>query len=88
MSTSSDQNVVLTPEQFADKLQIGRSTLFNWLAQDILLEGEHYFRVGRVIRFLWNSSILLEVSGTKRIKRQQHIRPSKHKKKNPVNWDY
>lgn len=46
---SLDEQEILTPEQYAVKLQIGRSTLFNWLAQGILIEGEHYFRVGRIL---------------------------------------
>lgn len=48
---------ILTPEEFAQKLRIGRTTLFEWKRKGILVQGEHYIRIGRVVRFLWTDDL-------------------------------
>lgn len=85
-STSHDEQDLLTPEQFAGKLQIGRSTLFSWLAQGILVEGVHYFRVGRVLRFSWDRDVLLQIREVRISEPQRPVHPISGK--HPVNWEY
>lgn len=82
-----DDQELLTPEQYADKLKIGRSTLFSWLSHGILIEGEHYFRIGRVIRFVWNSNALLKISAVKPTTRQQRTKPAPSHRHN-IDWEY
>lgn len=48
---------ILTPEEFARKLRIGRTTLFAWKRKGILVRGRHYIRIGRVVRFLWTDDL-------------------------------
>lgn len=63
---------LLTVEQFADKLKVSRSTVFGWLKSDQLQEGKHYFRIGRIIRFVWDAGLFL---GSKR--KRKTTRPFK-----------
>jgi len=51
--TSHSENELLTVEQFAERLQVSRTTIFGWLKNSILREEIHYFRLGRVLRFYW-----------------------------------
>lgn len=51
---------LLTVEEYADKLKVSRSTVFNWLKSGLLEEGKHYFRLGRIIRFVWDTGLLLK----------------------------
>jgi len=44
---------LLTIEEFAKKMKVARTTVFNWLKTEKLQQGKHYLRIGRVIRFQW-----------------------------------
>ena len=57
----------LTIEQFADRLQLSRSTAYSWIAQGRLEAGRHVLHIGGVIRILWGDELmahLLELSKT------------------------
>jgi predicted DNA-binding transcriptional regulator AlpA len=56
---------LLTVEQFAQRLAMSRTTLFEWLKTGALVQGKHYFKVGRILRFIWDESLLLKI-GTNR----------------------
>jgi len=45
---------ILTPEEFAARLRIGRSTLFDWLQKGLLRPGRLFFKQGRTLRFFWS----------------------------------
>ncbi len=47
----------LTVEQFAQRLQVSRTTVFGWLKKGDLREGVHYLRIGRIVRFRWPFSL-------------------------------
>lgn len=92
---------LLTPEEFANKLKIGRSTLFEWIGKGILLPGKHYFKIGRVLRFVWSDELiqlLLERTVTISIEgdilsQPQMVAPKKSIKpgnnnKTGINWEY
>lgn len=49
----------LTVEQFAQRLQVSRTTIFEWLKTGNLVQGKHYFKIGRVLRFVWDATLLL-----------------------------
>jgi len=51
--TSHSEYELLTVEQFAERLQVSRTTVFGWLKNGALREEIHYFRLGRVLRFYW-----------------------------------
>jgi hypothetical protein len=50
---SHSESELLTVEQFAQRIQVSRTTVFGWLKNGDLREGVHYLRVGRIIRFHW-----------------------------------
>ncbi|MDK9717177.1 MAG: helix-turn-helix domain-containing protein [Trichlorobacter sp.] len=94
-----NNNELLTPEEFAERLKIGRSTLFDWLGKGILVPGQHYFKIGRVLRFVWSDELvqcLLErtvticVDGDKLllVSRQINSTKSANKKKPSINLEY
>lgn len=59
----------LTIEQFAERLQLSRSTAYNWIYQGRLVEGTHVLHIGGVIRVLWGDDLmghLLELSKSER----------------------
>jgi excisionase family DNA binding protein len=47
----------LTVAQFADRLQVSRTTVFAWLKNGELQEGFHYLRLGRILRFRWQEGL-------------------------------
>lgn len=50
---SHSENELLRVEQFMERVQVSRSTVFNWLKNGRLQEGVHYFRIDRTLRFRW-----------------------------------
>jgi len=82
---------LLTPEEFAKKLRIGRSTLFEWLRKGILKPGVHYFKQGRIVRFLWTDAVvasLVEATRQQTPTNGNAIQRSPHKSKPGLNWEY
>ena len=58
--TCHSDNDLLTVEEYAVKLKVSRTTVFGWLKNGLLEEGKHYFRLGRIIRFVWDTGLLLK----------------------------
>jgi len=52
---------VLTVEQFAERMQVSRTTVFGWLKNGVLQEGIHYFRIGRILRLCWQEGLFLNI---------------------------
>ena len=48
---------ILTVEQFAERMQVSRTTVFNWIKTGSLKEGVHYFRRGRILRLCWHEGL-------------------------------
>lgn len=59
---SHSESELLTVEQFAERLQVSRTTVFNWLKNGKLREGVHYFRIDRTLRFRWPFFLTAEPS--------------------------
>jgi hypothetical protein len=88
---------ILTPEEFAQRLKIGRSSLFEWLRKGVLVQGKHYFKVGRVLRFVWSDELIASllartVSGGTVPPEMPPARQGRGgasgKLKPQINWDY
>ena len=79
---------MLTVEQFAQRLQVSRATVFVWLQKNILSQGNHYLRIGRVLRFFWPVELgsLNQVPGN--ASRTLPSTPRQKKSSGPLNWDY
>ncbi len=61
---SHSETEILTVEQFAQRLQVSRTTVFGWLKSGVLREGQHYLRLGRVLRFYWPTFALAKLTTT------------------------
>lgn len=97
MTTCHSDTELLTVEQFAQRLAMSRTTLFEWLKTGTLVQGKHYFKVGRILRFVWDEALLLTIgmnrTTRKETKPKKTARPKGVKQLHspsspPVNLDY
>jgi predicted DNA-binding transcriptional regulator AlpA len=85
---------LLTVEQFAQRLQVSRATVFTWIHKQILVQGRHFLKFGRVLRFTWSDDLvacLLSESVQDQpvaIPAVVPVRLSSKKFDNSLNWDY
>lgn len=61
MATHSEPEL-LTVEEFAVRLRVGRSTIFFWIACKKMIQGTHYFKIGKTIRIPWSMELLADLS--------------------------
>jgi predicted DNA-binding transcriptional regulator AlpA len=54
---TATSDVVLTLEEFASLLKIGRSTVFEWIQKRILVPGKHFLKIEKTIRFRWPQAL-------------------------------
>ena len=79
----------ITIEEVAQRLHVSRATMFNWLQRGVFIQGKHYFKRGRVLRFVWGADLVNDLlTGKGEEPEKPHTRPAKAKKKSPLNWDY
>ena len=45
---------LLTIEEYASRLQVGRTTIFKWKESGKLLPQQHFIQKGRIIRYVWD----------------------------------
>lgn len=62
--TDSPAFEFLLIDEFAERLKVGRSTIFDWKKKGILKAGQHYIKQGRVLRFFWAKDALLNLDET------------------------
>lgn len=84
---------ILTAEEFAARLKIGRSTLFDWISKGVLTSGRHYFKQGRILRFVWSDEVILSLlTASSQVAADQSARPvakrGRKAAKPGINWDY
>ena len=79
---------VLTVEEFARKLHVSRATVFAWIKRGSLTEGEHFFKIGKVLRFVWSGELLAGLPQGSGAKHPQPVKPVIQEKPSPINWDY
>lgn len=85
---------LLTVEQFAQRLQVSRATVFAWIQKQILVQGRHFLKIGRVLRFTWSDdfiSILLQESAAALAVAPPPLSPvsvSRKKTGSSLNWEY
>lgn len=93
MRSPSDPEL-LTVEQFAERLQVSRATIFAWMQKKILVQGRHFLRLGRVLRFPWSDELvssLLELSAQALPLPSPPLSPvivSRKKRPSAINWEY
>jgi predicted DNA-binding transcriptional regulator AlpA len=85
---------LLTVEQFAQRLQVSRATVFTWIQKQILVQGRHFLKIGRVLRFTWSDdlvSILMHDSALAlpvALPAVVRVRQTSKKSDSSLNWDY
>ncbi len=86
---------ILTPEEFAERMKIGRSTVFDWKSKGILKSGKHFIQQGRKLLFVWSddtiislleSSVQPDVANAARPVATKKPRRTQSSK-TPINWD-
>ncbi len=78
---------LLTVEEFALRFRVGRSTVFFWIANKKMLQGIHYFKVGKTIRIPWSVELLTSLSTDPvEVEAPHAIRTGK--KRNSINFDF
>ena len=45
---------LLTIEEYAKRLQVGKTTIFKWKESGKLLPQHHFIQKGRIIRYIWD----------------------------------
>jgi hypothetical protein len=76
---------ILTPIEFAERLKIGRSKLFEWMRDGVLVPGKHFVKIDRIVRFYWSDDILFTLEKPKEKTMALNVSSSKQPK---LNWDY
>lgn len=85
---------MLTVLEFAKRLGVSRATVFNWMRGGVLVQGLHYFRRDRVLRFPWSEQALVRLmQGTTDTpapapQPKTTIRPPRSQQQPSINWEY
>jgi predicted DNA-binding transcriptional regulator AlpA len=85
---------LLTVEQFAQRLQVSRATVFTWIQKQVLIQGRHFLKIGRVLRFTWSddliSTLLIDSAHALPvvIPAVVPVRLTSKKSESSLNWDY
>jgi hypothetical protein len=58
MEKNNETIEILTLKEFAGRMKLSRTTVFDWMRKGILKAGRHYIKMGRVIRFEWGQDLL------------------------------
>ncbi len=49
---------IISVETFADRMEIGETTVWKWIRSGKLRPGRHYIKIERVIRFAWGQQLI------------------------------
>lgn len=62
MATDSSQNTfhveMLSIDQFAAKMGVSRTTVYDWFKSGYLRPGRHYIKIGKTTLFAWGAELL------------------------------
>jgi hypothetical protein len=85
---------LLTVEQFALRLQVSRATVFAWMQKQILVQGHHFLKFGRVLRFTWTDDLIASLLHDSALAVPVvsppllHVAVSCKKTGSSLNWEY
>lgn len=91
------ESEIITAEEFAKRLKVGRTTIHNWMLCGRLKRGVHFIKAGKVLRFFWNEEAIKTLgdddilqSRPTAVKPEVKARPShvRHKTGSAMNWSY
>jgi excisionase family DNA binding protein len=84
--TSRSDPELLTVEEFAQRFRVGRSTVFFWIAGRKMIQGIHYYKIGKTIRIPWCVELLVSLSADRE---EPESAPKKHgRNQESINLDY
>jgi excisionase family DNA binding protein len=81
---------LLTVQEFAERMKISRTTVFDWIRKGTLRLGRHYLKIGRVIRFEWGPELVQKLhedsveEQEKAINKSSSKRPESRKVRRPA----
>lgn len=52
---------ILRIDEFAKRLKVGKSTVYDWKNNGTLVPGRHYIKKGKIVRYIWAMDLLLEL---------------------------
>lgn len=85
---------LITLETFAERMGISRATAFEWVRRQVLVQGRHYIKFGRVVRVCWDADLiqkLLQDCAVESPPTPRHTRETKDTvtgNRSLINWDY
>ena len=82
--------------EYTKRLKVGRTTIFKWKQDGILIPGHHFIKRGKIVRYIWTRDLIMELHENETINAkdstQQYIdiKSKKRKLKNKIaiNLDY
>lgn len=87
---------LLSTEEFAKRLAVSRTTIFQWKKTGKLSPGVHFIQIDRTVRFIWEPNTIRSLHDNNAQKsgtiEQQSIKPTKTRKhpniKSAINLNY
>jgi hypothetical protein len=83
-------------DQYAKRLKVGRTTIFKWKEEGALVPGRHFFKRGKIVRYIWARDLIMELHENTENKsktvHQQGVgsttKSHKAKKESTINLEY
>ena len=48
-------------EEYARRLKVGRTTIFKWKQEGVLIPGRHFIKRGKIVRYIWALDLIMEL---------------------------
>lgn len=55
---------ILDVQELSARLKVGRSTVYSWIKEGVLVVGQHVIRHKSVVRFIWSDDLLEHLLAT------------------------
>lgn len=68
---------MLSIEQFAERMGVKRTTIYEWFKSGYLRPGRHYLRIGRTVRFPWGPELVQKLYEDSQKPAQPDVPPMK-----------
>lgn len=79
---------LITAEEYARRMGVSRSTVFDWIARRYLVAGRHYLKVGKTLRFIWSMEVLASLTGGHPVEVEQSDEEGRRIRKQAINLEF
>ncbi len=81
---------LLPVDEYAERLKVSRSTIYEWRNRGKLLAGQHYIKIGRTVRYFWDADIFREIHEINNQEPEVKCKGSDKKiqPNSPINFEY